>query len=199
MSKQVRVGSWQFNHLRHVWNSTLITVQGLARIAGCILGGLTFLTVEGVITAPSLAQAKWQSPSKLCDGVDFIGRHTVLYNYASISSPGIVNTGNVSEWHIHTQNGCFFWGLGLWSKPEENKKGCVNWVFIAHEEQGKHVIYGMVKDIEGDRFLGYGKFDLAKRNGIMFDRFMDPKLEDVKIEECKGNCDKVLTHCDSIH
>lgn len=130
-----------------------------------------------------------------CANIDFLGRHTIFYRYASISSPGVVNDENISEWHVHTKRGCFFWGLGVWYKPEENKRGCVNWVYFLRRNGNQDTLVGMFKDIENERFLGYGEFDLKSGKGLAWDRYKDQKLEDVSIRPCKDDCDKIYSSC----
>ena len=131
-----------------------------------------------------------------CGGQDIVGRYTMNYDYASITDSGNVNTGSKSEWHLHTQKGCFLWGLGLWSKPEENKEGCVNWILF-WEENGAGPLVGMYKDVAGDRFLGYGEFDPKTSLGVVWDQFEDPKMEAVYMnksddENLYSSCDEAL-------
>ena len=113
-----------------------------------------------------------------CNGENIVGRYTLDYDFASISEPGKVFTGSKSEWHLHTQKGCFLWGLGLWSKPEEGKKGCVNWT-LYWKDEGAGPIVGMFEDPVGDRFLGYGEIDPKTSLGVVWDQFEDPKMEAV--------------------
>lgn len=131
-----------------------------------------------------------------CGDQDIVGRYTMNYDYASITNPGNVKTGSKSEWHLHTQKGCFLWGLGLWSKPEENKEGCVNWILF-WEDNGAGPIVGMYKDVAGDRFLGYGRFDPKTSLGVVWDQFEDPKMEAVFMnksddETLYSSCDEAL-------
>jgi len=113
-----------------------------------------------------------------CGGRNIVGRYTLDYDYASVSTPGKVFTGSKSEWHLHTQKGCFLWGLGMWSKPEAGIKGCVNWV-LYWEDNGVGPLVGMMKDVAGDRFLGYGRIDPETSMGVVWDRFEDQKMEAV--------------------
>lgn len=128
-----------------------------------------------------------------CGGKDIVGRYTMNYDYASMTDPGQVSTGSKSEWHIHTQKGCFVWGLGLWSKPEEEKRGCVNWLFL-WEKNGEGPLVGMYKDVAGDRFLGYGRFDPKTSLGVVWDQFGDPKMEAVFMN--KSTDETLYTSCE---
>ncbi len=128
-----------------------------------------------------------------CGGRDIVGRYTLDYDFISVSTPGEVFTGSQSEWHLHTQKGCFLWGLGLWSKPEVGKEGCVNWV-LHWEDNGSGPLVGMYKDLAGDRFLGYGKINPWTSTGVVWDQFGDPKMEAVIMN--KNDSETLYTSCE---